>query len=90
MTWIITKFNRILTHCGVTYENDYFQTLKGHVTWIIKKVNGISKHCGAAYESIHLLTRGHVIRVCFSAFNVLVRSTLPELHYPKACIEKKG
>ncbi len=41
----------------------YFQTSKGHVTWIIWKVNRIHMHCGVVYESVHLLARGHVIRM---------------------------
>ncbi len=41
----------------------YFQTSKGHVTWIIWKVNRIPMHCGVVYESVHLLARGHVIRM---------------------------
>ncbi len=38
--------------------------IKGSRDLYYKEVNNIAMHCGVAYESVHLLARGHMIRVC--------------------------
>ncbi len=43
------------------------------MTWIIYKANRIHTHSGVAYESVHLLARGHMIRVSHVSDSLMVK-----------------
>ncbi len=52
----------IFKHSSIDKRN-YFQTSRGHVTWIVYRKLIVFLHIVVWHKRVHLVARGHVIRV---------------------------